>query len=191
MRGVHVEVSFGFLLLLCVASLGRLEAILLWSLLFMALHEGGHLAAMCASGHPPISVRLRAGRVSIEPRTQLAGDGAEALILSAGIAVNLLLAGGLALAGRAELAAANFLMAGFNLIPAGELDGGRLFRLLVRRRLGARRGDRVCTAVSFLFSVALLTLGLLLVTGESRNPTLLLASLYFFVATVQNLRYTF
>ena len=190
-RGVRVEVSFGFLLMLCVASLGKLEVILLWSLLFMSLHECGHLAAMLATGRPPSAIRLRAGRVSIEPRTQLAGDGVEALILVSGVAVNLLLAAGFALAGREEFAAANLLMAGFNLVPAGELDGGRLFRLLLRRTLGERRGERACAAVSFLLSVALLTAGLLFLTGSSRNPTLLLASLYFFISTVQNIRYTF
>ncbi len=188
LRGVRVEISFGFLLLLCFASLGKLESILLWSLLFMALHECGHLAAMLATGQKPAAVRLRAGRVSIEPRTQLAGERAEALVLAAGPAVNLLLAGGFALAGRALLAASNLLMAGFNLMPAGGLDGGRLFRLALRRRLGARRAERVCTAVSFIFSVVLLTAGLVILTGESRNPTLLLAALYFFVSTVQNLR---
>jgi Zn-dependent protease/predicted transcriptional regulator len=90
------------------------------------------------------------------------------------LAIILTLAGVMALAGRAmvprdllapeipfaaRLLGANVLVLGFNLIPAFPLDGGRVLRALLARKLGLVRATRIAGAIGQLFAVALGILG--------------------------------
>jgi Zn-dependent protease/CBS domain-containing protein len=106
--------------------------------------------------------------------------GQELWISLAGPAVNIgigfLLYGGLRLIGSwipldqlaqgspiilQHLALANFILAGFNLIPAFPMDGGRVLRSLLAKRFGMLRGTTVAANIGQAFAIAIGLLGLL------------------------------
>jgi Zn-dependent protease/predicted transcriptional regulator len=187
--GTEVKVHVTFLLLLAWIAYttyqraGGTEAVS-YTLFFVCfffcvlLHEFGHIwmARRFGVRTPdvillPIGGVARLERIPEEPRQEL-------LIALAGpvvtLAIILTLAGVMALAGRAmvprdllapeipfaaRLLGANVLVLGFNLIPAFPLDGGRVLRALLARKLGLVRATRIAGAIGQLFAVALGILG--------------------------------
>ncbi len=187
--GTTVSFSVWFFAALCVwiSTGGRT---VLCTVLFMFAHELGHLLAMLAVGQFPAQVTLIAGRFEIVPREKLTRRQDEFVVLSAGIAVNLLLAALMWLAGQPDFCAANLALALFNALPAGDLDGGRLFRLLLERRLTARTVVVTHGVTSFAISIAVMCVGFLVLLRNALNPTVFMVGVYIFVASFKNIRYT-
>lgn len=185
----EVRLSVWFFSAVCVWAVIGGERVAL-AALFLLAHELGHLAAMAAVGQRVAAVNVLAGRFEIVPRSSLARRRDEVLVLCAGVAVNLALAGVLALAGEPALCAQNLAFAAFNALPAGDLDGGRLLRLLLCGRLRERTAAIVHGTLSFAVSVLVMGVGFLVLLQNSLNLSVLLVGLYIFVAAVQNIRYT-
>jgi len=55
----------------------------------------------------------------------------------------------------------NLMLAGFNLIPALPLDGGRVLRAVVERRVGPNRATHLAARAGHYFAIALIMVGLL------------------------------
>lgn len=174
-----------------------LEGVLFMALLFacVLLHEFGHIFAARRYGVQtpdvvllPIGGVARLERVPEEPSQEL-------VVALAGPAVNLVIAavlfvllGGAFPGGSMELenpgvdllarvAAANVFLAVFNLIPAFPMDGGRVLRAILARRLGYARGTTIAASIGQALAFGLGLWGLV-----GGNPVLVFVALFVYLA---------
>jgi len=167
--GVRFSVNALFLLLLVAAAwLGRLvEAATVFGVVL--LHEVGHVVAARGYGIAVTEVELlpfggvarMEGLLEADPRV-------EAGIAAAGPLTNVVLMGigalvwryGVVDSGWASLfMGTNALVAGFNLLPALPLDGGRLLRAYRARAVGYRRATHQAVRVGRWVGVGLVIAG--------------------------------
>ena len=153
---VSVSVYFVGMVALCFAA-GPIWHISL-GLLFAALHELGHLAAMSAFRARANRICLTAAGMRIERAPGLSlSFSREIVIAFAGPAVSLALAGLFAAVYQAtgfapllDCAAINLGFGLFNLLPVRQLDGGRALYFALCRRLDEALAERICLAASLL-----------------------------------------
>lgn len=146
-------------------------------LLSLLAHELSHALVARRSGVTVRSITL----FVFGGLTQLEGEahtpGADFRIAAVGPATSLVLAGMFGAAHAVSAAASlhgaplatvswlwqvNLLLAGFNLVPAAPLDGGRILRAALWRRTGSRiRASMVATRVGRAFGLLLVVLGIL------------------------------
>ncbi len=204
--GTEVKVHVTFLLLLVwigytafqEAGAGAAVTDTLFFVCFflcVLLHEFGHIRMASRFGVRtpdvillPIGGVARLERIPEEPRQEfliaLAGPAVTLAILLV-LAIVVTLSGeGMALRDplapevpfAARLLVANLLVLGFNLIPAFPLDGGRVLRALLARKLGLVRATRIAGVVGQLFAVALGILGVV-----AHAPLTMLVAFFIFV----------
>jgi Zn-dependent protease/CBS domain-containing protein len=204
-KGTVIRVHLTFLLFLAWIAIthyarggtpAAVEGVVFIVLLFacVLLHEFGHIFAARRYGVQtpdvvllPIGGVARLERIPEEPAQELA-------VALAGPAVNVVIAGvlylalgGFAPAAGAEvqnpgvdllarLAYVNVFLVLFNLIPAFPMDGGRVLRALLARRLGYARATQIAASIgqglAFVF-------GLL---GLFGNPLLIFIALFVYLA---------
>lgn len=170
--GFPVEVNLSFLLLLGFVFLayGGFVGVALILLVFgsVLLHELGHAVAARSLGVHVSGIELSllggAAKMVDIPRT----PSSELLIAAAGPAVSVILGGlGLGLGAFTGvhllwwLGAANFVIAMFNLIPALPMDGGRILRALLARKMHFVRATETSVKVSRAVAVIFGIVGLL------------------------------
>lgn len=166
---VDVRLSFLVLLGLVLVAFGGVSGVLLVGLAFgsIVLHELGHALVARKLGVHVSNIELSffggAARMVQLPKTA----NHELAIAAAGPAVSLALGGaGLGLSALthvglfAWLGWTNLVIAGFNLIPALPMDGGRILRALLTRRMDFVRATDVSVAVSRVVAVGFVVLGL-------------------------------
>ena len=185
---LDLELHWSFWLLLGAIAAVPAQPALLLGLLAALFHELGHLAVMLLTGNAPARLTLTAlgGRLK---GAAFSGFWAELMALSAGAAVNLLLAMAccLAIGHKMQLfSAINLVLGCFNLLPVQGLDGGRILRLLLERRFKGNGSERrVCTILSLAVLAALWCWSIWLYGQNPQLPTLLLfpmvPTLAFFV----------
>lgn len=169
--GFPVELNLSFLLLLAVVFIGYggLAGVLVVCLAFASVlvHELGHALVARRLGVHVSGIELSffggAAKMVQMPRSA----DHEIAIAAAGPAVSLMLAGagfGLAAALHSPLlwmiGSVNLVIAGFNLIPALPMDGGRILRALLTRRMDFVRATDIAVTVSRVFAVAFGVFGL-------------------------------
>ena len=203
--GIPIYLHFTFLLLLGVLSLSRLfsagvaaavGSLILISSVFglVVLHELGHAMAARAFGirtHDvtllPIGGVARLERMPEEPRQEF-------WIALAGPAVNLAIAGllavwlvgtgggaGLGSSFAARLLSINLALVIFNLLPAFPMDGGRVLRAVLAKRMGSLRATEIAATVGKGMALLFFVGGLLL------NPMLILIAFFVWVGAKQEL----
>jgi len=176
MFGFPVEVNLSFLLLLAVAffAYGGVSGVLVALLLFgsVVLHELGHALVARRLGVHVSGIELSffggAAKMVQMPRSA----NHEIAIAAAGPAVSLMLAGAgfglgiltnvsiLSVSIFSTIGALNLIVAGFNLIPALPMDGGRILRALLTRRMDFVRATDIAVTVSRVAAVAFVVYGL-------------------------------
>jgi Zn-dependent protease len=208
-RGIPIEIHASFLLLMGFLGLrtaagagvhvALLEQVFILAVFAcVALHELGHAAVAVRNGVPISGITLYPfGGVARMARRPPQGM-VEVAIASAGPAVNIAIAGLLFIVtGGAVLAAggglgmrvlgmlflANLILAGFNLLPAFPLDGGRILRGLLTIPLGWVRATVWAASVGQVAAV------LLIVAGIMQDFWLVLAGLLILPAANAELRY--
>ncbi|MGE5185087.1 MAG: M50 family metallopeptidase [Acidobacteriota bacterium] len=169
--GFPVEVNLSFVLLLALVFLafGGLAGVVLVCLAFgsVVLHELGHALVARRLGVDVSGIELSffggAAKMVRLPKTA----NHELAIAAAGPAVSLALGGlGLGLAALthvglfAWLGWTNLVIAGFNLIPALPMDGGRMLRALLTRKLDFVRATDAAVKVAHVVAIAFVVLGL-------------------------------
>lgn len=169
--GFPVEVNASFLLMLAVVFLwmGGLAGVFVVGLAFgsVLLHELGHSLVARRLGVRVSGIELSffggAAKMVDLPRTATH----EILIAAAGPAVSLALAAlgfGLGALAHSPLLAligwSNLVIAGFNLIPALPMDGGRILRALLSRRLDYVRATDVAVDVARVAAIGFAVVGI-------------------------------
>lgn len=203
--GVYIHATFWLLILLVLLTSGGLARGFSVTLLVFAafacvvLHEFGHALTARRFGVKtrditilPIGGIARLERIPSEPRQEL-------LIALAGPPVNLVIAGLVWLLGVAvgrerfdsllpgasvfgehsfiwQLTYFNLFIAGFNLIPAFPMDGGRILRALLAIRLDYLRATRIAVTVG-----QVLAFGMGLYGFVGMHPTLLLIAFFVYL----------
>ena len=132
--GVQVKLCFSFFAVICLTCLlGSESGEMLIMLGCCALHELGHVAAMLLCSCKPTEVTFYGGGIRLGAPRRINSFAQDVFILASGCAVNFLLAfAGCITAGRLTFfVQTNLLLGGFNLLPIGFLDGGKLIDLLL------------------------------------------------------------
>jgi Zn-dependent protease len=162
--GFPIEINLSFLILLglVLVAYGGLVGVLVVSLAFafVLLHELGHAVVARRLGVDVSGIELGflggAAKMTSLPRTA----NAELLIAAAGPAVSLVLGGaGLGLAALfhspmfALVGWINLVIAGFNLIPALPMDGGRILRAALSKYTNFVRATDISVTVARVVAV--------------------------------------
>jgi Zn-dependent protease len=169
--GFPVEVNLTFLILLAIVlfAFGGVAGVALVLLVFgsVILHELGHALVARQLGVHVAGIELSffggAAKMVQLPRTA----NHELLIAAAGPAVSLVLGGlGLGLGAvtglwlLSWLGWVNFILAAFNLIPALPMDGGRILRALLTRKMDFVRATDVSVTIARGVAIAFAVIGL-------------------------------
>jgi Zn-dependent protease len=168
---IDVNLSFLFLLGLVALTMGGLTgvAVVLLAFASVVLHELGHALVARHLGVRVAGIELHffggAARIVDVPRR--AGD--EIAIAAAGPAVSFALAGVAHLLGGIMggapgaffqlLGWINLVIGAFNLIPALPMDGGRILRALLARRMSYLRATETSVKIARVFAVGLAIYG--------------------------------
>ena len=203
---VKIHVTFWLLLAWIGVSAARnggwpaaLESIVFIALLFACVtaHEFGHILVARRFGIATREVTLLpiGGVASLQRMPDT--PGRELAVALAGPAVNVVIAlalfvalgsfgmasvEGLANPGAsmlARLAAANVVLAAFNLIPAFPMDGGRVLHALLAMRMSEDRATQIAATIGQACAFALGFLGLF------GNPMLLFVAIFVYVAAAE------
>lgn len=133
LSGIRFKLCFSFLAVVSLTSLlsGAESEKILVMLACCCLHESGHIAAMLLCGCKPVEITLYGGGIKLTPSSRINSFAKDAFILSSGCIVNFVLAfvSCLATGKLTFFAQTNLLLGGFNLLPVGYLDGGKLLDL--------------------------------------------------------------
>jgi Zn-dependent protease len=170
--GFPVEINLSFLLLLALVFVwfGGLAGVLTIGLVFASVlvHELGHAVVARHLGVRVLGIELGflggAAKMVDMPRR----PEHEIAIAAAGPVVSLVIAGiGLGLGSAigssyiAMIGWINLVLAAFNLIPALPMDGGRILRAVLARRMSFVRATDISVTVSRVVAVGFGILGLL------------------------------
>ena len=166
---VEINLSFILLLALVLVAFGGVGGVVLVCLAFASvlLHELGHALVARQLGVAISGIELSffggTAKMAGLPRTA----NHELAIASAGPLVSLALGGaGLGLAAVSHIGLfawlgwTNLVLAGFNLIPALPMDGGRILRALLTRKLDYVRATDITVAIAKGTAVVFGVLGL-------------------------------
>jgi Zn-dependent protease len=169
--GFPIEINLSFLILLGIAFIAfpGVDGLLAVGIAFasVVLHELGHAVVARQLGVHVAGIELGflggAAKMTNLPRT----PRHELMIAAAGPAVSLMLGG--AFIGVAAVLGSHFLgvvgwinlvIAGFNLIPALPMDGGRILRALLVPRFGYVRATDIAVTVARVAAIGFGILGL-------------------------------
>ena len=177
LSGIKVKLCFSFFAVVSLTCLfGGESGKVLIMLACCVLHECGHIAAMLLCGCKPTCLTLYGAGIKLTPPKHINSFAKDAFILASGCAVNFLLAfASCIVSGKLSFfARTNLLLGGFNLLPVGFLDGGKLISLV----LGGKASKIVKTA----FALLIAALAAATVISGNLSPSLLCVFAYMLLS---------
>ncbi len=189
---VELNLSFVLLLALVLVAFGGVAGVALVLLVFASVlvHELGHalVARQLNVRVSGIELSFLGGAAKMVELPRTANH--EVMIAAAGPAVSLALGGlGLGLGALfnsslfAWIGYANFIIAAFNMIPALPMDGGRILRALLSRRMDYVRATDVSITIARAVAIAFGVIGL----AGGPFQLVLLAPFLWFMGTREKL----
>lgn len=159
------------------------------SLIACILHEGGHLLAMVVCGAYPERITFYGGGIALSKAgMDSLSDAKRLVILSAGCAVNLLVASVyLTMPGNdtvAVFSAVNLIICLFNALPIGYFDGAEVLEILLTKFVSLRTAEIVKRIVGIALSVVI-TAGVVIYCvsgGKSVSLSLIFVVFYLILA---------
>lgn len=161
-----------------------------FALLCAAFHETGHLTALKIFKIDVEEISVRAFGVSIKLRNDSRVSYRQEIVVSlAGAAANLIFALaafilqnlGVLPYSMNVLWVFNLIIACFNLLPIGPLDGGRCLECILLTRMHYSGAQIIVNVVSFLIIIPLTIAGYFLVVSTGYNFSLIMAAVYLAV----------
>lgn len=192
--GVKLEFSFWFFAVLAVFVALAGNSPVVYLSLPIITHELGHMAAIAATKTKLERMRFTAFGVEVrKAQGQRLKPVAEVFVSIAGILANLTAAALLHIfavksMGVMLVISANLVIAGFNLLPIGNLDGGEITRTIAEYFFKPRLAFILSRLFSFLALVPLFAAAIFLLLQPERNFTLLLVCIYLLTDVMSNCR---
>ena len=184
-KHTEIGVSYTLLCLMAVCALLGIFENFLWCAAAIALHEGGHLLAMCRYGYFPERIKISLFEIAvIDSGRHRRRTSHNALIIFFGPFANFIcfsVSYLLYLIGMKQIvpfAAANLSVGLFNSLPVLSLDGGQLLYLLLCRRHSPKASEAVVDAATFVCIFPLAALGFWMLLRSENNFSLLFVSVY-------------
>ena len=177
-KGFGLALSYPFIALCALAAVSGSYTGYLYCALAVIIHELGHLAAMRLCGARADGIRITAFNIIINERERHSLNPARDFFVT--------LAGPLANFAACAVfiwflpnsALVNLFIGSFNLLPAAGLDGGQLLYLTLIKRFSPRGSALTVDVVTFIISLPLFALGLLVLFRSRYNFSLLFLSVY-------------
>jgi len=186
----RIGISIFFAAFFAVIIFVSENTLLLYGIFAMLCHELGHFVAMLLSGCPARGFYLLLGRLIIVPARGIAMRRAELPVHLGGIAANFFCAAIFLALGNVTMCLTNAVIAAYNALPAGELDGGAVLMYFLNRTLTPKKAHAVGLAASFAVAFVLFTAGFVMLLKGYANPTLLFSGIYITAQNIRNIRYT-
>lgn len=191
-----IKVSVNIFILFFVAAAilaGALPEYLL-TLLFIFVHEAGHITAAVLSRATVHSIRLLPVGFNAGIDDGICSRGQRILIFASGPCVSFLLAVLAAILMYFNITNslvrlgiyANLYLGIFNLLPVLPLDGGKLAMELLAAKFGVFRTGKVLQLFSFLISVGIVLAGIAVFIDNRRNVSLVIIGLYILMCAKTN-----
>lgn len=173
-----VRIELPFLVVAVMTSVLLIDKSGKFAMCFLSalIHECGHLFSMHCFRTKPTLIKLRFFDIVINAQSHK-NTTCELLITLSGPAFNLIFAC-LFFSFSKPLFLINIFCGIFNLLPIESFDGGHALELMLSKRLSAQTVNRIIKALTFVFLLPILFVGISVLLYSRYNYSLLLISLY-------------
>ena len=192
---IRIKISFLFFAMLTLIFALDKRTVALVTVVSVALHEMGHIAALLGMGLYPdeicfgiFGIRIRNCDYRLDYRRELVAVMCGPLVNVALTVASLVLYKMLAKDAFMVIFAVNFSVAVFNLLPILPLDGGRLLHLMLMKIMSCGSAQRTMTVVSTVTALVVLLAGVLLAVRTGANISLLATGLYLGIISIKSIK---
>lgn len=192
---VRIKISFLFFAMLTMLFVVDKKGLALITVASVALHELGHIAALCFFKSQPDEIVFGIFGIRIQQNKYILSDFKQAIVVLCGPLVNVVLFAVFFLANLAfegqillMISAVNLIMGVFNLLPILPLDGGRILFYL----LGLFFDEKIVCGIMRIVCIVLLCvlalLGVLLALKTGLNFSLIATGVYLCILCIKSTR---
>ena len=179
-KGITLRFSFLFFAMLTAVFLIDKTGTAVLCVIACGLHELGHIVAFFLLGLKPSGLNFELSGIRLTKQNQIIPYKKELVVLAAGCAVNFIIVGVLGVCNIPQFdtfRGINLTLGIFNILPIGELDGGRILKLSLLLKATPNRAFGVAKIVSIVFILPIVFAGIVSLISLN-NITLLITGVY-------------